>query len=94
MTTNKVCPCCKRAFRDSPKPPAGSPGPLFRKVVIDALQRDGVTNTELAERLGVHASRVTQYLRSNNLTERVFKDIVSALGLDLEVRLVKRRARS
>ncbi len=64
----------------------------FGELVRRACRREGVTQSELARRLGVSQSRVPQIVRSENLTEKVFRECVRALGLEVQCRLVRRRA--
>jgi transcriptional regulator with XRE-family HTH domain len=62
----------------------------FGELVRRACRRQGVTHSELARRLGVSQSRVPQIMRCDNLTEKVFRDTVRALGLEIDCRLVRR----
>lgn len=63
----------------------------FGELVLRACRQQGVTQTELSNRLGVSQSRVPQIVRSGNLTEKVLRDCASALGLVVDCRLVKRK---
>lgn len=80
-----ICPCCKRSFKP-PKRSKQTPQ-LFSAFVKEALNRTGMTHAEFAHRLGVHASRVPEILRSKNLTEKLFKRCVQALGMTVKVEL-------
>jgi hypothetical protein len=64
----------------------------FRVLLEQAADKAGVTNTELSRRLGTNQSRAAQILRADNLTERVFKETASALGYEVQVKLVKSSA--
>lgn len=86
-----VCPCCKRSFKQARPPPKGKEGMAFRVALDQALTREGVTNSELARRLGVLPSRIPQILQCDNLTERTFKDCIKALGLSVDVKILKRK---
>jgi len=63
----------------------------FGQLIAEACERLGVSHSELARRLGVSQSRVPEILRSDSITEALFQRCVAALGLEADVRLVKRR---
>jgi len=63
----------------------------FGELVAEACERMGVSHSELARRLGVSQSRVPEILRSPSLTEALLERCAVALGLEIDVRLVKRR---
>lgn len=63
----------------------------FGELVARACERMDVSHSELARRLGVAQSRVPEILRSANLTEALFHRCAAALGLEADVRLVRRR---
>lgn len=86
----KQCPCCQRGFRDPVPAKPGSRGFHFHQLLVKAADEAGVTNTELARRLGVVQSSVTQTLKRENLSERVFHDYAAALGYEIKVKLVRK----
>jgi transcriptional regulator with XRE-family HTH domain len=60
------------------------------ELVCSAMEEDGVNRQELAQRLGISASEVTQRLGgARNLTLRSLVDMLDALGRELV--LVSRR---
>lgn len=63
----------------------------FGQIIAGACKRTGTSHAELARRLNVAKPRVPAFLRGDNMSEALFKRCVLALGLDLEVNLVKRR---
>jgi predicted transcriptional regulator len=69
----------------------GKLGPSFRRLLAQAAEEAGITNTEIARRLDVTQSAVTQTLKRENMTERVFRDYVAAMGF--EIQLVKKGKR-
>lgn len=64
----------------------------FGKLISNTCDRLGISHAELARRLGVAKPRVPVMLRGQNMSEALFKRCVKALGLDLDLRLVKRRS--
>jgi len=63
----------------------------FGEIVAEACKRWDVSHAELARRLGVAQSRVPEIIRSDSITEALLERCAVALGLEIEVRLVKRR---
>ncbi len=66
--------------------------PHFGALLAQAAERQGVTQTELARRLGCTQHRVSEVFRSESLTEVLFKRYVKALRMRLDVKIVKGRA--
>lgn len=64
----------------------------FGKMLARACDSQKISHYRFAQLLGVQQSRVPQILKAKNLTERTFKQCVKALGLELQVKLVRRRA--
>lgn len=57
-------------------------------MIADALEASGVSQRDLAGRLGLSEARVSQILNANNnLTVRTLARIADALGLELELKL-------
>jgi molybdenum-dependent DNA-binding transcriptional regulator ModE len=65
----------------------------FGKLIEDACKKQGVSYKELARALRRTQPWALHVVRSENLTERVFKECAWALDMDVEVKLVKRRRR-
>jgi transcriptional regulator with XRE-family HTH domain len=64
------------------------------ELITDALEERGWTQAQLAERLGVQPSEITQRLRGKrNLTLRSLATMLDALGYDIEIRKVDRAIR-
>lgn len=91
MPARKQCPCCQRGFRDPVPTKPGSRGLAFHRLLSKAADEAGLTNTEIARRLKVTQSSVTQTLKRENLSERVFRDYAAAMGF--EVKLAKKSKR-
>lgn len=91
MTERKVCPCCHRGFRDAKPEKSGPLGPPFRRLLLQAADEAGITNVEIARRLDVTPSAVSQVLKRESMSERVFRDYTAAMGF--EIKLVKKTER-
>lgn len=63
----------------------------FGRTIADACERLGVSHSELARRLGISQSRVPEIVRSESITEALLERCAKALGLEIEVRLVRRQ---
>jgi len=63
----------------------------FGQAIKEAAEKRGVSMYRLAKDLGTHNTRVSRVFKSKNLTERTLREYAKALGLDVEVRLVRRR---
>lgn len=63
----------------------------FGELVRASWERSGMTQSEFAERLGVKQPRVAEIFRQESMTEALLVRCATALGLDIDVRLVKRR---
>jgi plasmid maintenance system antidote protein VapI len=63
----------------------------FGEIIARACRREKVSHGELARRIDQAPSRVPEIIRSDNLTERTLRRCAKALGLDVEVKLVRRR---
>jgi plasmid maintenance system antidote protein VapI len=63
----------------------------FGQIITEACKKTDVSHAELARRLQVAKPRVPAFLRGDNMTEGLFKRCIKALGLDLEIKLVRRR---
>lgn len=64
----------------------------FGKIIADACRAQGVTKSELARALGHSPAWVSQLFASANLTENTLRECARALDLDVEVRVLPRRA--
>ena len=63
------------------------------ELIADAMQRRGATQQELARRIGVSPSEVSQRLSGRrNMSLRKFAAMLHALGFGVEGRLVDRQA--
>ena len=60
----------------------------FSEMVTGELDRLGMTQVELADRLGVSKTRVFQMLHADNLTLRTMAATMDALGRRLVIRSV------
>lgn len=60
----------------------------FGRLLAKEAELQGVTQAELAKRMGITQHRVSQIFRSPNITEEVFRRGCEALGVKPEVRLV------
>jgi len=97
-------PKAKKAAKKAPPNPKGvHPEPIpfnksvrdFSKVYLADLIREacaamGVSHAELARRLEISGPRIPEILRSENITEGLASRCFGALGVDLEIRMVKR----
>lgn len=63
----------------------------FGRIVAQACKREKISHGELARRLGVAQSRVPEILKSRNIEEKTLRACASALGLDVDVKLRRRR---
>lgn len=61
----------------------------FGEVVRQAWACSGITQREFAKRLGVMPPRVPEIFRSASITEALLDRCVVALGVRLEVRIVR-----
>ena len=66
--------------------PIGTP---FVEILRRALKARGMTQEQLAEKLGVKQPRVSEVFRSESITEAVFDRFADALGVEIEVKIVK-----
>lgn len=93
----------KAAVKNPPNPKGVHPNPQpfnksvrsFSEVFLADLIREaaaamGVSHAELARRLGCSGPRIPEILRSENITEGLASRCFQALGVDLEIRMVKR----
>lgn len=64
---------------------------MAQAIVYQAIRRAGISQAELARRLGVNRSRVTQILE-RNMTMRTFARAVAACGFELRFALAKASA--
>lgn len=55
-----------------------------------AWQQSGLTQQELAVRLGVQQPRVVEIFRQQSMTERLLDRCLAAMGVELEVKIIKR----
>lgn len=62
----------------------------FGSVIRAAWEASGLTQQQLADRLGVKQPRVAEIFELESMTERTFDRCLAALGVDLEVRIVGR----
>lgn len=63
----------------------------FGQLVAQACKREKISHGELARRLGVSQSRVPELLKSRNIQEKTLRACATALGLDVDVKLKRRR---
>lgn len=66
-------------FRDVP----------FGDIIRQVVEATGITQREFAKRLGVQQPRVAEIFASESITERLLDRCVEALGVELEVRIVR-----
>lgn len=66
--------------------------PHFGALIASAAARQGITQTELARRLGVTQHRVSEIYRSESITEALLRRCCKALRVRLDVKLVRERA--
>jgi plasmid maintenance system antidote protein VapI len=69
-------------YRDAP----------FGWIIREAWEASGLTQQEFAERLGVKQPRIAEIFKSESITEHLLDRCVAALGHELEVRIVGRKA--
>lgn len=65
--------------------------PHFGALLASAAARQDITQTELARRLRVTQHRVSEVLRSESITEALLRRYCKALGVRLDLRLIKER---
>ncbi len=63
----------------------------FGVLVRRAWERSGMTQTEFADKLGVQQPRVAEIFKQESMTEALFERCAVALGVDISVKLVRRR---
>lgn len=61
----------------------------FGEIIRQAVEAQGLTQREFAERLGVRQPRVAEIFRQSSMTEALLDRCVAALGLELEVKVVE-----
>lgn len=61
----------------------------FNEAILAAMKENSVTRTMLAKRLGVSKAYVTKLFRGENVTLRSAARIACAVGVVVDVRLVK-----
>lgn len=65
------------------------------ELIAEAIERRGISRTELAAELGVSKSEISQRLSGKrNLSIRSLADMMHVLGFGIEARLVDKRAPS
>jgi len=64
-------------------------GTRFGDLIRQAWIRSGLTQKQFAERLGVKQPRIPEIFGSASITEALFDRCAIALGVEIEVRLVK-----
>ena len=60
----------------------------IRKIMID----EKITVTELAKRIGISTSNLSNKLRRNNLYSDDLKKIAEALGYELKIEFIKKES--
>lgn len=61
----------------------------FGELLRQAATKLGVTQEELAKRLGVKQPRISEIFASESITEALLDRVIEALGAELEVRVVR-----
>ena len=64
-------------------------GTRFGELLRQAHERSGLTQQQFADRLGVQQPRISEIFGSASITEALFDRCADALGVAIEVRLVK-----
>lgn len=65
----------------------------FAQLIEDGCKRTKTSHAELARRLGVSKPRIPAMLRTDNMSEDLFKRCCEALGLNLRIQLIKPRGK-
>jgi transcriptional regulator with XRE-family HTH domain len=65
--------------------------PKFGALLASAAAREGITQAELARRLGITQHRVSQIFHAECITEALLRRCAHALGMRLDVKLTKER---
>lgn len=60
----------------------------FGSIIEAGRRQQGITQSELGRAIGHSPSRVAQIEGEENLSERVFRECLRALDLDVEMRIV------
>ena len=90
-TTNAANP---KGVHPNPQPMVKGPR-MFTEIFLadlikEACAATGVAHAELARRLEISGPRIPEILRSENITESLAAKCFRALGVDLEIRMVKK----
>lgn len=61
----------------------------FGELLRQAAAAQGLTQAELASRLGVKQPRISEIFASESITEALLDRVIAALGAELEVRVIR-----